>query len=431
MERFGCQMRVPVPSKHHSPLGFPAFRVRTTHHSGESTAVGRWRGVPNTPLTFENHGAVPITTNRGATPSLSGVPPRFRPDLDGIQPYRPGRSIGEVAREFGVDNISKLASNEYPEPPWPEVQEAIAGHLSGLNRYPDNAKPDLTAALAVHLDVSEDRIWCGGASNELTLITALSMGGPGTSAVYAWPSFGLYRIGSLSIFAECIEVPLTADHRLDLEAMLAAIRDDTTVVYICNPNNPTSTHLAGDAVEAFVDAVPDHVLVVIDEAYHEFVTAPDHRSMVSLAASRDNVLVTRTFSKIYALAGLRVGYAVTSPANIAHLRRIQLPFSVSSLGQAAAVEALRHQDRVARRRAANRTAIESLTSGLRDRGVTVAESQTNFVYSAFGNRADEINEGLLTRGVIVRPVLPPGWLRINTGTPDELERFFTALDASI
>ena len=355
------------------------------------------------------------------------MPPRFRPDLERIQPYRPGRSIAEVAAEFGVQEVAKLASNENPEPPFPEVRQAIAASLDGLNRYPDNARPDLTAALADHLDVGPERIWCGGASNELTLITALSMGGPGTSAVYAWPSFGLYRIGSLAIFSDTIEVPLDDLHRHDLEAMQAAIRDDTTVVYICNPNNPTSTVVAGDTLERFIDAVSEDVLVVVDEAYHEYAIAAEYRSMLPLAVERSNVLVTRTFSKIYSLAGLRVGYAVTARQTIAQLRRIQLPFSVSNLAEVAATEALNHQNRVAERREANRTGIAYLTSGLRQRGSEVADSQTNFVYASFGDAA-EVSEGLLQRGVIVRPVLPDGWLRINTGTQAEMERFFEALD---
>jgi histidinol-phosphate aminotransferase len=331
-------------------------------------------------------------------------------------------------RTYGLDSVAKLASNENPDPPWPEVQQAIADEVAGVNRYPDNAKPDLTAALAKHLGVPGDRIWCGGASNELTLITALSMGGPGTSAVHAWPSFGLYMTGPLAAFAESIAVPLTADHRHDLDAMLAAVRDDTTTVFVCNPNNPTSTHVGGDALETFIDALPDDVLVVVDEAYHEFVTADDYRSMLPLAAERDNVLVTRTFSKAYSLAGLRVGYGVTSPENIHELRRIQLPFSVTTLAEAGAVEALRHQDRVADMRDSARAGIRFLTEGLRERGYAVAESQTNFVYADFGERAGEINGGLLARGVIVRPVFPPSFLRINTGTQDEMERFFSALD---
>jgi histidinol-phosphate aminotransferase len=356
------------------------------------------------------------------------MPARFRSDLSRIQAYRPGRPIGEVMREFGHASVAKLASNENPEPPWPEVQQVITAAVSSVNRYPDNARPDLTAALADHLGIPADNIWCGGASNELTLMTALAMGGPGTSAVFAWPSFGLYETGSLTIFAEPIPVALTADHRHDLDAMLAAVRDDTTVVYVCNPNNPTSTHVGGNALQRFIDALPDHVMVVVDEAYHEYATADDYRSMLPLAVERDNVMVTRTLSKIYSLAGLRVGYAVTAAENIFELRRIQLPFSVNNLAEVAAVEALKYQDRVAQRRDTNRAAIGFLTAGLRERGFDVAESQTNFVYADFGERAAAVNRGLLERGVIVRPVAPATHLRINTGTGAEMERFFEALD---
>jgi histidinol-phosphate aminotransferase len=356
------------------------------------------------------------------------MPPRYRPDLDRIHPYRPGRPIAEVAAEFGLTDVVKLASNESPEPPFPEVQEAIAAHAGTLNRYPDNAKPLLVAAISEHLGVPKERLWCGGASNELMLTTALAMGGPQTSSVYGWPSFGLYQIGSRAGFADDIAVPLDAAHRHDLDAMRAALREDTTVVYVCNPNNPTSTHVPGDDLEGFIDSVPDHVLVVVDEAYAEFATAADYRSMVPLAATRDNVMVTRTFSKVYGLAGLRIGYAVTLPESIEHFRRIQLPFTVNTLGEIAAVEALRHQDRVKQRVARNTEAIRFLTSSLRSRGFEVADSQTNFVYADFGDGAPRITAGLLERGLIIRPVIPEGWLRITAGSPEENEHLVEALD---
>lgn len=356
------------------------------------------------------------------------MPPRYRPDLDRIHPYRPGRPIAEVAAEFGLSEVIKLASNESPEPPFPEVQEVIAAHAATLNRYPDNAKPLLVRALADHLGVPAERIWCGGASNELMLITAFAMGGPGTSSVYGWPSFSLYQIGSRAAFADDIAVPLDDRHRHDLEAMRAAIRPDTTVVYVCNPNNPTSTIVAGDALEAFIDSVPDHVLVVVDEAYAEFATDPNFRSVIPLAATRDNVMVTRTFSKVYGLAGLRVGYAITHPDSIEHFRRIQLPFTVNSLGEVAAAEALRHQHRVKERAARNAEAIEFLTTALRSRDIEVANSQTNFVYAYFGEAAKTTTQALLEQGIIVRPVIPEGWLRITAGSPEENERFARALD---
>lgn len=355
------------------------------------------------------------------------MPIRFRPDLDRIEAYRPGRAIGEVAASYGLDRVVKLASNESPEPPFPEVAAAIARAVAGLNRYPDNARPDLAQALARFHGVPAERIWTGSASNELMLITGLTMTAPGTSAVFAWPSFSLYEIATRAGFGTDLPVPLDADHRHDLTAMRAAVRPDTTIVYVCNPNNPTSTHVAGDELEQFIDSLPEDVLVVVDEAYADFATASDFRSMLPLAATRDNVMVTRTFSKVYALAGLRVGYAVTAPESIAAFRRIQLPFSVNALGEAAAIEALRHQDRVRQRVASNAAGIARLTTALRAAGVAVADSQANFVYAGFGARAAELTEGLLRVGYIVRPVPPQGWLRITAGTENEIEGFLEAL----
>lgn len=353
---------------------------------------------------------------------------RVRPDLSRIEAYRPGRAIAEVARTYGIDDVAKLASNESPEPPWPEVQAAIAGAAAGVHRYPDNDRPTLTAALAEHLGIESDLIWCGGAANELTFITGLCMGGPDTSAVYAWPSFSLYRITTLAAFSRDLAVPLTPDHRHDLDAMLGAVADDTTILYVCNPNNPSSTHVSGDDLEAFIDAIPDDVLVMVDEAYAEFATAPDYRSMIPLAVSRPNVMVIRTFSKVYALAGLRVGYAVTAASSIHEFRRVQLPFSVTGVAEAAAVEALRHQDRVSARVAANRAAIDGLTAFLRERGFTVPDSQANFVYTDLGARLPGAVEGLLRMGLIVRPVLPEGWVRITAGTPEQNDRLMQAID---
>ncbi len=357
------------------------------------------------------------------------MPLRFRSNIESIEPYRPGRSIADIASAYGLDDVIKLASNESPEPPFPEVQKAIAGAAADVNRYPDNRKPRLVAALARLHGIPAERIWCGGASNELMLLTSLGMGGPETSAVHAWPSFGLYQIGTRASFGEDIAVPLDADHRHDLAAMADAIRPDTTVVFVCNPNNPTSTHVDGDRLEDFIDSVADDVLVVVDEAYAEYATAPGFRSMLPLAAARDNVMVARTFSKIYGLAGLRVGYAVTAPETIEQLRRIQLPFSVSVIAEAAAVEALRHQDRVTERAERNAEAVARVADALVTLGHFVADSETNFVYTDFGEDAAAVVEHLHRSGVIVRPVIPPGFLRITAGTEQENEKLLAALRA--
>lgn len=338
----------------------------------------------------------------------------------------PGRPIDEVARELGIESIDKLASNECPEPPFPEVIPLIEGLASSLNRYPDSAGYELTGAIANHLDIPSGSVWIGAGSSENLRCAALAVGGPGTSAVYASPSFVMYTITTRISHAEPITVPLTSSFAHDLDAMAAAIRPDTTLVYVCNPNNPTGGIRSGDDVRAFIEAVPERVTVIVDEAYAEYVTDGSYRSMVHDAVDASNVLVTRTFSKIYGLAGLRVGYAVGHPDLIAALRSTQAPFTVNSLAQAAAMEVLRHQDRVARRRDRNAAGRAVLTDGLRDRGVDVADSQANFVYFEPATPPDELAEQLMQRGVIVRP-LGKG-LRVSVGTEEENGRFLAAWD---
>jgi histidinol-phosphate aminotransferase len=225
-----------------------------------------------------------------------------------------------------------------------------------------------------------------------------------------------------------IEVALDHDHKHDLPALAAAVRPDTTVVYLCNPNNPTGTYVATEDVRRFVAGLPQSVLVVVDEAYFEFVERSDYRSMVKEAAEAPNLVVMRTFSKIYGLAGLRIGYLVGHPEVLAGLRRTQLPFTVTTLAQHAAVEALRHPDEVARRLSLNAAGVLQVTDGLRSRGMPVADSVTNFVYTRPPIDAGDFVESLLRRGVIVRPTGSP-WVRITVGTDAENSACLTAIDA--
>ncbi|GMQ98762.1 MAG: histidinol-phosphate transaminase [Acidimicrobiia bacterium] len=351
--------------------------------------------------------------------------PTYRSDLEAIPQYRPGRPIEEVTRELGIESLDKLASNECPEKPFPEVIEAIVGAASDVNRYPDSATYELTRAIATHQGVTPDNIWVGSGSSEVLRCSALAVGGPGTSAVFADPSFVMYRIATMVAGATPIAIPLTDAFDHDLDEMMAAIRDDTTIVYLCNPNNPTGGHLSGSDVARFIDAVPHRVLVVVDEAYAEYVTADDYTSFVDEALVRPNVLVTRTFSKIYGLAGLRVGYGVGSVELISNLRRTQAPFSVTSASQSAALEALKHQNRVAERRGSNAVERAALVASLRDVGFSPAPTQANFVYFVPDMPAAEVGDGLLHRGEIVR-VLGDG-IRVTVGTPEENGRFIAAL----
>ena len=244
-------------------------------------------------------------------------------------------------------------------------------------------------------------------------VVTKAVGGPGAHVVFPWPSFAMYPVAAMMALAESSPVDLDADLRLDLDAMAKAIRPETSLVFVCNPNNPTGTHRSGDDVEAFIDAVPNDTLVVVDEAYAEYVVAGDYRTMVPLAVERPNVVVSRTFSKIYGLAGLRVGYLVGRPETLGELKKAQIPFSVNSVAQRAAIESLQHAGRLGERVAANREGLEHLAASLAERRIPVADSQANFVYLRTGGAVD-FKHSLLDLGVIVRP-FGEEWVRVTVG----------------
>ncbi len=328
------------------------------------------------------------------------------------------------------DEIVKLASNESPEGPFPGVSEAIATVLDGANRYPDSDVHDLSKAMAADLGVRTDQVWFGAGSTGLLGAIALSMGGAGTSAVYAWPSFVMYRIISRWAGTEAVEVALDAYHRHDLDAMREAVRDDTTVVYVCNPNNPTGTTVSGEDLAGFVESVPESALVVVDEAYHHFVSNPSYRSFIDEATERPNILILRTFSKVYGLAAHRIGFAVGDAGLLDKLRRTQAPFTVSSVAQAAAIASLGNEAEMKRRVDANAAGRHQLLGVFSERGLDHADSQTNFVYFRLGDDSAAVASSFVNRGVIVRP-LSGGWIRVTIGAPLENGRFVSALDGAI
>jgi histidinol-phosphate aminotransferase len=355
--------------------------------------------------------------------------PRFRSDIAAIRPYVPGRAIEVVAAEIGIspDEIIKLASNESPDGPFPGVIEAAARVLAGSNRYPDNDNLELTAALSEFLDVPGEHLWFGNGSVALLGHIALAVGGPGTSSVYAWPSFVMYRIVSRWASSEAIEVPLGEGQVHDLEAMLRAIRDDTTVVYLCNPNNPTGTIVAADALGDFIESVPESVLVVIDEAYHDYVTDGTYATAIPHAVKRPNVVVLRTFSKVFSLASHRVGYGVAVPGTIVEMRKAQAPFSVTEVGQAAAAASLLDRAELERRIRVNAGSRHHLLGAIAERSLPHTESHTNFVYFELGLPAEESATRFAGLGVIVRP-MSGGWLRVTIGSDGENRRFVETLD---
>lgn len=358
--------------------------------------------------------------------------PRFRPDIAALSPYRVGRQLADVARAHGLDpsEIVKLTANEGPEGPFPGVVEAATAAMAESNRYPDNACWDVGHALADDLGVGFSNLMFGAGSVALLTDIAVAAGGPGTNLVYPWPSFIMYRFAAIWTGSGQKEVPLLSDFSLDLDAMADAIDGETTVVYLCNPNNPTGTIRPADEIEAFIERMPDRVLVVVDEAYHEFVSDSRHRTQIPLALERPNVVVLRTFSKVFALAAHRIGYAVAREDLLVELRKAQAPLTVGGVAQAAALATLGQPGELDRRVSENAARRHHLQGALGERGIDTAESHTNFVFFELGESTDEIIETMTARGVLIRG-MGEGWVRVTIGNDDENRRFLAALDLAL
>ena len=352
---------------------------------------------------------------------------RIRPEVASIHPYVAGRTTAAVAADIGLEerDIVKLASNESPDGPFPSVEGVVAKAVMSANRYPDNAMRELTPLTAEHLGVAADNLWFGAGTSAILREVALAVGGPGTSAVFPQPSFVIYDLATQLAGATGRPVALESDYRVDLNGLLDAIDETTSVVYLCSPNNPTGTLTGAEDTRRFLDAVPDDVLVVVDEAYGEYVTDSQWATMVPEAVRRPNVIVTKTFSKVFALAAFRIGYAVGMPATLAGLRKVQAPFTVTTVAQVAAAESLRHPGELARRQAANAAGRRGLEAGLADRRVRYVPSQANFVFLPMDDPS-AMFQGLQGLGVITRST--PGGLRVSVGSDAELRRFFEAFD---
>jgi histidinol-phosphate aminotransferase len=331
--------------------------------------------------------------------------------------------------------VAMLASNESPYPPVPAVQEAVAKVLGGLNRYPDPSNAALRRKLADRHGVPANRIAIGNGSCDVLLAAGEALLEPGAELVYAWPSFSVYPHLAAASGARAIEVPLDGEHRHDLEAMRREITVATRLVIVCNPNNPTSTALPLDEIADFIADVPRHVCVILDEAYVEFSVLQDPADSVDLLDKHPNLVLLRTFSKIYGLCGLRVGYGLAGSEEFRiAVDQVRQPFFCNAAAQAAALEALNHQDEVARRVERNLAERIGLEEGLRELGIEPADSQANFVWFDLGEDRDEpeIVRGLAERGVLVRAggaLGREGALRVTVGTQAENERFLEALRA--
>jgi len=351
-----------------------------------------------------------------------------------IAPYQAGKPISELAREYGLDEerIVKLASNENPLGIPESARSAMLAAFGELSRYPDSNGFDLKAAIARRYSVPPDWITLGNGSNDVLELAAHALLQPGASAVYSQYSFAVYALATQETGARAIVVP-ARDLGHDLPAMRASIATDTRIVFVANPNNPTGTWLPRDEVEAFVASVPPDVVVVLDEAYDEYLDPELRSDSIGRVREHPNLIVCRTFSKAYGLAGLRVGFGIAQPELTDLMNRVRQPFNVSSVAQAAAIAALDDRAFLQRSYEMNRAGLQRLQGAFERMGLEYVPSYGNFVLFRVGD-APGVYESLLRAGVIVRPVANyglPEWLRVSVGLPEENEVFLRALEQAL
>lgn len=351
------------------------------------------------------------------------------PDVLDLAPYQPGKPVEDLERELGVRNALKLASNENPAGPAAGVRAALEEARAGIRLYPDANGFALKAALAGHLGTTADRITLGNGSNDVLDLLARIFVTPGDEVVYSEYAFLVYALVTRATSGNAVVVP-ARDWGHDLAAMADAVTERTKLVFIANPNNPTGTCIGARALEAFLERVPGNVVVVLDEAYCEYVERDDYPDGLTYLERFPNLVVTRTFSKIHGLAGLRVGYAVASADITDLLNRVRQPFNVNHLAQKAALAALADQDHVARCRVINTQGLAQFTGLCETLGLSYIPSTANFLTVEFGERTTEVYEALLRKGIIVRPVGNygmPGHLRITIGMPEDMDMLAAAL----
>lgn len=351
----------------------------------------------------------------------------FRPALDKLVPYAPGLRAEQVQEKCPGKHICKLSSNESPRGPFESAKQAMVAAIDGLNEYPDGAATDLKAAISKFYGVDPKYIVAGAGSNELLDILAMCLISEGDEIVYPWPSFVVYPASTDKMDGTKVPVPLDKDFRVDLDGLLAAITPKTKLVYICNPNNPSSTALTEAELDSFMDRVPDHVAVVFDEAYIEFADPGTTVSGLKYFDGNRNVLVLRTFSKAYGMAGVRCGYGIVPEDFVAAIDKIRAPFNVTTLAQVAGAASLGDQEELANRVALNKRNRERTEAALDELGLTRAKSQTNFVFFEVPE-AQKVFEELLARGIIVRPQGPTNYLRITIGDDEETTQLIEALN---
>ena len=354
------------------------------------------------------------------------MPLKVHPDIASLVPYVPGKPIEELQRELGLPRAVKLASNENPIGPSPKAMAVLAETVSTLHRYPDGGAFRLRGALAERWKVAPDQVILGNGSDEILGLLARTFLSPGDEAVMAEHTFVIYKMEVKAAHGVAVEVPQNNWHH-DLPAMAAAITDKTRLLFVCNPNNPTGTMATKAEVAALMERVPDHVVVVFDEAYYEYVRHPEFPESLGYVKAGRPVIVLRTFSKIYGLAGLRIGYGITTPEITNYLNRIRPPFNANSMAQRAALAALDDDAHVAASRSLNHVEMDKVRAGLRRLGFEALPSETNFLYFDVGRSGRAVFDALLAKGIIVRHI-EGRMLRVTIGLPEENQLFLSALE---
>lgn len=354
-----------------------------------------------------------------------------RPALEKIKPYIPGKPIEEVQRELGIRKVIKLASNENPLGPSPMALSAIHNHIKSVWRYPDAAGYYLRRKLSEKIGVPQDHIILGNGSVEIVQQITEAYLNPGDEVIVGWPAFFKYIIATQIMGGTVVRVPLR-DMRYDLQAMADAAGSKTRIIFIANPNNPTGTMVTGDEVSAFMAKIPEGVIVVFDEAYREYIEDEDYPDSMKYLREGKNIIILRTFSKIYGLAGLRIGYGIARPDIISYLNRVREAFNTNSLAQIAALHALDDQKHLERSKAHNREERAHLTKGLKELGLGLSPSVANFILADLGRDATSLHNRLLEEGIIVRPMGMyelPTCMRITIGKKNENNRLLEVLSS--
>ncbi len=358
---------------------------------------------------------------------------KISPDISQIKAYVPGKPIEELERELGLSGSIKLASNENPIGPSRSALVAIRKQLKQIGRYPNGEGHQLKEALSDKWKVRPEQVLLGNGSNEIIELLVRTFLLPGDEVVMAAPSFSLYELIVQSAHGKVIRIPL-CDDKHDLKNMAQAVTEKTRLIFICNPNNPTGTIVHHEAVKTFLSALPKHVLVVFDEAYAEYATDPAYPMSTTLLNDDACIMILRTFSKIYGLAGLRIGYGIGHPELIDSMNRVRQPFNTNLLAQAAALAALSDEQHFARSRRINQDGKAYLTGQFENMGIAYIPSQTNFIYFKTPENTPEIGEKiqqiLLEQGVIIRH-FPSGALRVTVGLQKENRRFIRSLKKAL